>query len=152
MEWKQPEGLKRRWVIGDDHIEMAFGGWRFAGARGRIGDSKYELQASGYVKRRLALVEDGKTVATMEPNFSGTSAKVKLAGEEFTWKVTNIMATKWALVDREKNVLFSVRRKGALRIQGSLEVKDESVEHLDQLILLCWFAQVLHEEKPVAKY
>ncbi|MBM3765227.1 MAG: hypothetical protein FJW32_07520 [Acidobacteria bacterium] len=104
------------------------------------------------MKRRLALVEDGKTVATMEPNFSGTSAKVKLAGEEFTWKVTNIMATKWALVDREKNVLFSVRRKGALRIQGSLEVKDESIEHLDQLILLCWFAQVLHEEKPVARY
>jgi len=83
MEWKQPEGLKRRWVLGGEEMEMAFGGWRFAGARGRIGQTKYELQASGYVKKRLQLMEDGKTVATMEPNFSGTSATVKMGERKY---------------------------------------------------------------------
>ena len=66
MEWKQPEGLRRHWVLEELDAELLFGQVPAGAAQGRIGDNVYDLRDGGQLRRKRTLKSGKTVVATLE--------------------------------------------------------------------------------------
>ena len=101
MEWKQPEGIRRHWVLEDLDAELLFQPAPVNAAQGRVGEEVYELRDGGALRKKRTL-SAGKTVlATMEEKAAGTGGILRYEEREYLWKQENQFGTRWVLKDAD---------------------------------------------------
>lgn len=142
MDWKQPEGLRRHWLLEELDAELLFKQLPVGAAQGRMGDDVYELRDNGLLRKRRTLAADGTVLATLEER-AGGGATLRIGDAEYNWKPTNLMGTRWALQDAEGQTLFSYITKPGLVKRVNVELGAAPPETLGIPMLLCWYAMVL---------
>ena len=142
MDWKQPEGLRRHWLLDQLDGELLFLPLPIGAAQGRMGDDVYELRDNGLLRKRRTLAADGAVLATLEER-SGGCATLRLGDAEYNWKPANLMGTRWALRDAEGQTLFAYTLKPGLVKRVHVELGTAPPETLGVPMLLCWYAMVL---------
>jgi hypothetical protein len=141
MEWKQPEGLRRHWVLQELDGELLFLPMPLGAAQGRIGDEVYDLRDGGVLRKQRTL-SAGKTVlATMEEK--GAGGVLHYGAQDYEWKQQNVFGTRWVLVDGHGKTVFAYASKQGLGKVASVEMGDGAVESVGPLLLLCWYVTVL---------
>lgn len=143
MDWKQPEGLRRHWLLEQLDGELLFLPMPIGAAQGRIGDDVYELRDNGLLRKRRTLAADGAVVATLEERAAGGGGTLRVGGAEYTWKPANLMGTRWALLDQAGQTLFSYTAKPGLVKGVRVEVGTAAPDAIGIPMLLCWYAMVL---------
>lgn len=141
MEWKQPEGLRRHWVLEELDGELLFLPIPLGAAQGRVGDDVYDLRDGGVLRKKRTLSAGKTVVATMEEE--GAGGIVRYGAREFRWKQQNVFGTRWALIDSDGKVVFAYASKQGLGKAASVEAGDGSAEGVGPLLLLCWYVTVL---------
>ncbi len=142
MDWKQPEGLRRHWLLEELDAELLFKQLPVGAAQGRMGDDVYDLRDNGLLRKRRTLAADGTVLATLEER-AGGCATLRLGDAEYNWKPVNLMGTRWALRDAEGQTLFAYTVKPGLVKGVHVELGTAPPETLGIPMLLCWYAMVL---------
>ena len=143
MDWKQPEGLRRHWLLEELDGELLFQQMPIGAAQGRMGDDVYELRDNGLLRKRRTLAADGAVLATLEERAAGGGGTLRLGDAEYIWKPVNLMGTRWALRDAEGQTLFAYTVKPGLVNGVHVELGTAPPETLGIPMLLCWYAMVL---------
>lgn len=143
MDWKQPEGLRRHWLLEELDGELLFQQMPIGAAQGRMGDDVYELRDNGLLRKRRTLAADGAVLATLEERAAGGGGTLRLGDAEYIWKPVNLMGTRWALRDAEGQTLFAYTVKPGLVKGVHVELGTAPPETLGIPMLLCWYAMVL---------
>jgi hypothetical protein len=142
VDWKQPEGLRRHWLLEELDAELLFKQLPVGAAQGRMGDDVYDLRDNGMLRKRRTLAADGTVLATLEER-AGGGGTLRIGDAEYNWKPTNLMGTRWALQDAEGQTLFSYITKPGLVKRVNVELGTAPPETLGIPMLLCWYAMVL---------
>ena len=107
MEWKQPEGFRRHWVLEELDAELLFLPAPLGAALGRVGEEVYDLRDGGALRKKRTL-SAGKTVlATMEEKTGGTGGILRYGALEYIWKQESHFGTRWVLQDAAGKVVFA---------------------------------------------
>jgi hypothetical protein len=142
MEWKQPEGLRRHWVLKDLDAELLFNAFPPGSAQARIGDDVYDLRESGTLRKKRTLSSAGQPVATLEQRAAGAAATLHYLGAEYLWKPANALATRWTLDDPSGTPLFHLIPAIGLAKGARVEFTAPPAEAAP-LLMLCWYVMVL---------
>ena len=143
MEWKQPEGLRRHWVLEALDAELLFLPMPLGAAQGRVGDNVYELRDGG-VLRKKRTVSAGKTVlATLEEKAAGAGGILRHGEREYLWKQENAFGTRWILQDANGKTIFSYASKQGIGKVATVSPDDGAAQDIGPLLLLCWYVTVL---------
>jgi hypothetical protein len=142
VDWKQPEGLRRHWLLEELDAELLFKQLPVGAAQGRMGDDVYDLRDNGLLRKRRTLAADGMVLAALEER-AGGGGTLRIGDAEYNWKPTNLMGTRWALQDAEGQTLFSYITKPGLVKRVNVELGTAPPETLGIPMLLCWYAMVL---------
>lgn len=122
MEWKQPEGIRRHWVLEGLDAELLFQPAPVNAAQGRVGEEVYQLRDGGALRKKRTL-SAGKTVlATMEETASDT---------------------RWVLQDADGKAVFAFAFKQRFGKVARVETAGGTAEEIGPLLLLCWYVTVL---------
>ena len=62
---------------------------------------------------------------------------------DYTWKSTNLMGTRWTLLDPAGQTLFTFTTKPGLAKVAKVELGPTPPENIGPLLILCWYATVL---------
>lgn len=143
MDWKQPEGLRRHWLLEELDGELLFLHLPVGAAQGRIGDDVYDLRDNGLLRKRRTLSADGAVLATLEERAAGGGGTLHVGDTEYIWKPVNLMGTRWALLDHAGQSLFAYVTKPGLVKTVRVELGSAPPETLAIPLLLCWYAMVL---------
>ncbi len=143
MQWKQPEGLRRHWVLEEMDGELLFLQMPPGAAQGRVGDEVYDLRDGGVLRKKRTLAMDGAVVATLEEKTAGAGGTVQYGSREYVWKPANPLGTRWDLRDDSGNALFTYVAKQSLSKTASVEMNPADAERVGPLLLLCWYVTVL---------
>jgi len=141
MEWKQPEGLRRHWVLEELDAELLFLPMPLGAAQGRVGDDVYDLRDGGVLRKKRTLSAAKTVLATMEEK--GAGGTLRFAEREYLWKQENLFGTRWVLRDGDGKVVFSFASKQGLGKAAIVETGDGVAEGVGPLLLLCWYVTVL---------
>lgn len=143
MDWKQPESLRRHWVLEDLDSELLFSQIPVGAAQGRVGDDVYDLRDGGHLRKRRTLLSEGEILATLVEHAAGGVGTLEIGGQEYTWKPTNVLGSRWTLYDADGRALFSYVYKPGLAKVAKVEIDADAPESLAIPLLLCWYATVL---------
>lgn len=143
MDWKQPEGLRRHWVLEEMDAELLFQQMPVNAAQGRVGDDVYDLRDGGVLRRRRTLSAGESVVATLEEKAAGAGGTLCSGAREYTWKPVNLMNTRWVLLDSENKTIFAATAKPGLAKVARIEMEEPVPGDIGVLLLLCWYVTVL---------
>ena len=143
MQWKQPEGIRRHWILEELDGELLFVQNPQGAAQGRFGDEVYDLRDGGVLRKKRTLSIDGTLVAELEEKAAGAGGTLRYAGAEYTWKPANLLATRWSLLSASGQPLFTYVAKPGLAMVARIELPDPPPDNLGPLLLLCWYVTVL---------
>ncbi len=139
MEWKQPEGLRKHWVLEELDAELLFAAQPVGAAQGRIGDDVYDLRDGGVLTKKRTIARDGEVIATLEEKVPGSGGEVRMGEAVFRWKPGSVMGTRWILESEAREAVMTFHMK-----QGLAKVARVEGEEIDGvLLLLCWYVTVL---------
>lgn len=141
MEWKQPEGMRRHWILEELDAELLFMSTPAGAAQGRVGDDLYDLRDGGVLKKKRTLSADKTVVATLEEK--GGGGVLSYGDRQYVWKLENVFGTRWVLTDKEGKLVFSFIFKQGLAKIARVETGDGFGEDAGPLLLLCWYVTVL---------
>lgn len=141
MEWKQPEGMRRHWVLEELDAELLFIPTPLGAAQGRVGDEVYDLRDGGALRKKRTISADKKVLATLEEKASG--GILRRGDDELEWKQENAFGTRWVLKDEDGKVIFSYVAKQGLGNVATVQTGDGAPKDLGPLLLLCWYVTVL---------
>ena len=142
MEWKQPEGLRRHWVLENLDAELLFNPFPPGSAQGRIGDEVYDLRESGTLRKIRTLSAHGQPIATLEQRAAGAAATLHYLGADYLWKPANPLATRWTLSTSSGATVFHLLPGRGLAKDARVEL-DAPPAEAAALLLLCWYVMVL---------
>ena len=143
MQWKQPEGFRRHWVLDDLDAELLFLQTPAGAAQGRLGDDVFDLRESGVLRKRRTLLLDGQPLAELLEKAAGAGGELHAHGQTFTWKPTNLLANRWTLSDPAGQPLFTFTSKPGLAKTATVDTPAGLPPDLAPLLLLCWYVTVL---------
>jgi hypothetical protein len=143
MDWKQPEGLRRHWTLEELDTELLFLQNPVNAAQGRVVDDVYDLRDGGILKKRRTLAANGAILATLEEVAPNARGSLLYNDTTYTWKSTNLMGTRWSLIDPAGQTHFTFVTKPGLAKVAKVELGPAPPETVGLLILLCWYATVL---------
>jgi hypothetical protein len=143
MEWKQPEGFRRHWVLEELDAELLFLQMPVGAAQGRVGDDVYDLRDGGTLRRKRTLSVDKTVLATLEEKAAGTGGILRRGEEQYEWKQENLFGTRWVLKDGDGKVIFAYVSKQGLGKVASVQTGDGAAPDVGPLLLLCWYVTVL---------
>lgn len=143
MQWKQPEGLRRHWVLEEWDGELLFLQMPPGAAQGRVGEEVYDLRDGGVLRKKRTLAADGTIIATLEEKAAGAGGTLQFEDREYVWKPGNPLGTRWILQDRDGKCLFTYVAKQGLGKVARVETEESDVERIGPLLLLCWYVTVL---------
>ena len=86
MQWKQPEGLRRHWVLEEWDGELLFLQMPPGAAQGRVGEEVYDLRDGGVLRKKRTLAADGTIIATLEEKAAGAGGTLQFEDREYVWK------------------------------------------------------------------
>jgi hypothetical protein len=141
MEWKQPEGLRRHWVLEDLDAELLFNPFPPGSAQGRIGDDVYDLRPSGTLRKKRTLSVAGQAIATLEERASGAGGTLLYKNTPYSWKPANPLATRWSLTSPSSAPVFHLYPGKGLAQGARVELCIPAAE-CAPLLLLCWYVMV----------
>ncbi|MBL8240956.1 MAG: hypothetical protein JNM66_26280 [Bryobacterales bacterium] len=143
MQWKQPEGLRRHWVLEEMDGELLFLQMPPGAAQGRVGDDVYDLRDGGMLRKRRTLAIDGAVVATLEEKAAGGGGTVHYGSRDYAWRPANPLGTRWDLRDDSGKAVFTFHSKQALSKTAGVDIDPAEAETAGPLLLLCWYVTVL---------
>ena len=143
MEWKQPEGLRRHWMLEELDAEILFVPMPVDGAQGRVDDDVFDLRDGGVLRKRRTILREGETVATLEERDGGAGGTLTMGERRYQWKPTSPLGTRWTLAQEGGEPVFTLAMKPGLGKTARLELHAPEAEGLSPLLLLCWYATVL---------
>ena len=143
MEWKQPEGLRRHWVLEELDAELLFIAMPVNAAQGRVGDDVYDLRDGGALRKKRTLLVDKAVVATLEEKAAGAGGTLRYGDRQYEWKPEIQFGTRWVLKDSEGNVIFTYVAKQGLAKVATVQVSEGAGEDIGPLLILCWYVTVL---------
>jgi hypothetical protein len=143
MQWKQPEGFRRHWVLDDLDAELLFLQNPVGAAQGRLGDDVFDLRESGVLRKRRTLLLDGQPLAELLEKAAGAGGELHAHGQTFTWKPANLLANRWILSDPAGQTLFTFTAKPGLAKTATVDAPADLPPDLAPLLLLCWYVTVL---------
>lgn len=143
MEWKQPEGLRRHWVLEELDAELLFLPTPVNAAQGRVDDDVYDLRDGGVLRKRRTLAAGDTVLATLEEKAAGAGGTLRIGDREYAWKSLNLMGTRWVLEDAQKQTVFTVIAKPGLARVAAIELSESAPPDVGILLLLCWYVTVL---------
>lgn len=143
MEWKQPERVRRHWVLEEFDGELLFPAVPADAAQGRLGDTVFELRDGGLLRKKRTLAAEGAVLATMEESAGGTGGTLSAGGREYRWRPASLMGNRWVLEDADRRTVFTIVLKQGLGKIAKVEIAGQAQENIGQLLLLCWYVTVL---------
>jgi len=143
MEWKQPEGMRRHWVLDELDAEVLFLPMPHGAAQGRVGDDVYDLRDGGVLRKKRTLSEGKTVLATLEEKASGAGGVLRHGTNEYQWKQENQFGSRWVLVNADGKIVFSYVFKQGFAKVASVHTGDGAAEGVGPLLLLCWYVTVL---------
>lgn len=143
MEWKQPEGIRKHWLLEELDSELLFSQTPVGAAQGRIGDDVYDLRDGGVLWKRRTLLDGTTVLATLEEKSAGSGGLLSFNGRQYTWKTLNAFGTRWTLADDDGEIVFTFASKRSLAKIARVEFGDAMHEPAQPLLLLCWYVMVL---------
>lgn len=141
MEWKQPEGLRRHWVLEELDAELLFKHLPVGAAQGRVGDAVYELRDGGILRKTRTIAADGVVVAKLEERGAGGMSDLHAEGKIYRWKPASLIGNRWILEDEERRQIFAVTLKQGLAKVAQVEPGEGELP--GPWLLLCWYVMVL---------
>src|SRR5262245_54240693 len=130
MEWKQPEGLRRHWVLEELDAELLFIAMPVNAAQGRVGDDVYDLRDGGTLRKKRTLLVDKAVVATLEEKAVGGGGTLRYADRQYEWKPENQFGTRWVLKDSEDNAIFTYVAKQGLAKVATVQMSEDAGEDI----------------------
>jgi hypothetical protein len=112
-------------------------------AQGRVGDEVYDLRDGGVLRKKRTLAAGGVVLATLEERAAGAGGTLHFDGQEYSWKPSNPLGTRWELRDSTGKTLFAYISKQSLSKTATVELDPSDAERLGPLLLLCWYVTVL---------
>ena len=143
MEWKQPEGIRRHWVLEDLDAELLFQPAPVNAAQGRVGEEVYQLRDGGALRKKRTLLAGKTVLATMEEKAAGTGGILRYEEREYLWKQENQFGTRWVLQDADGKAVFAFAFKHGFGKVARVETAGGTAEEIGPLLLLCWYVTVL---------
>ncbi|MFN0106150.1 MAG: hypothetical protein ACKV2U_29175 [Bryobacteraceae bacterium] len=143
MEWKQPEGFRRHWILDEMDGELLFLPLPLGAAQGRAGEELYDLRDGGSLRKQRTLAMGDTVLATLERKAAGTGGVLRYGEREYVWKPANPLETRWALHDIDGKGVFAFVLKPGLVKGARVEIQSVGTDNLGPLLLLCWYVTVL---------
>jgi hypothetical protein len=143
MEWKQPEGIRKHWVMEELDTELLFSQTPVGAAQGRIGDDVYNLRDGGVLRKKRTLLSGSTVLATLEEKTPAGAGVLTFSGREFQWKPVNTFGTRWALFDEAGKTVFTYVSKRGLAKVARVEPGEAMSDAELPLLLLCWYVMAL---------
>jgi len=143
MEWKQPEGLRRHWVLEELDAELLFLSMPVNAAQGRVGDDVYDLRDGGTLRKKRTLLVDKAVVATLEEKAAGAGGTLCYGDRQYEWKPESHFGTRWVLKDSEGNAMFTYAAKQGLAKVATVQMSEDAGADVGPLLILCWYVTVL---------
>lgn len=143
MEWKQPEGLRRHWVLEELDGELLFMPLPHGSAQGRFGDEVYDLRDGGVTRKKRVLASGDTILATLEDRPAGGGGILSYAGQQYVWKPASLLGNRWMLQDPQGNTVFTYTSKQGLGRLAKIQMNEVPPETAAPLLLLCWYVTVL---------
>jgi hypothetical protein len=143
MEWKQPDGLRRHWVLDELDGELLFMPMPVGAAQGRVGEDVYDLRDVGVLQKRRTLASNGLLLATLDRKAAGEGGTLRFAEREYAWKPESVFGTRWVLKDPDNKVVFSYIAKQGLGKGVRVEIGDRGRHGIGPMLLICWYVTVL---------
>lgn len=143
MQWRQPEGLRRHWVLEEVDGELLFLQMPPGAAQGRVGDEVYDLRDGGVLRKKRTLASNGVILATIEQRAAGLGGTLHYDAQQYSWKPSNPLGTRWELRDSAGKTRFTYISKQALSKTAHVAMDPSDAERFGPLLLLCWYVTVL---------